>query len=163
MWVDGFRDIVNFASHFDRQYRFSDQLTCTAADDTASEYSICFGIDKPLRQTVGDTQSLSPTTRGPGIDFDVDSPSISFGFILCQSSPSNLWIGENDGRDRRFVEGRRFTGKDFRRNSPFVRRFVREHGIARDVADRQNVWISGSLLAITINKATFVDFNFGIF
>ena len=48
-------------------------------------------------------------------------------------------------------------GRGLGRDMPFVHRLVREHRLASDVSNRENVWNVGAHLRIDRDKAALVD------
>ena len=70
-------------------------------------------------------------------------------------------IGVGDRRNRARVEERLVAGDHLRRDLAFVRRLVREHGLAADVADRVDVRHVGAQLLVDRDVAALVDVDAG--
>ena len=99
MRVDGAREVVDFAGHFDCQGSFGDQFACARSDDTAADDDFGVGIDQPLRQAFRPAEGLSSATGGPGVDGQLVGSTVPFGFRFGEPGPGNFGIGEDNGRN----------------------------------------------------------------
>ena len=93
--VNRLGQVAGLTAHLDGQYGFSDQFTCSSADDTAAKYPMSGWIDQPLGQTVRTAERLSATTGRPWIDFNVYRSAFAFGLFFSQTGPGDLGIGED--------------------------------------------------------------------
>jgi hypothetical protein len=55
------------------------------------------------------------------------------------------------------------TGDNFHGKATFMRGFMRQHRVAGDVADSEDVRHSRAALRINLHKAALIDLNIGVF
>ena len=92
-------------------------------------------------------------------DFDLAALLLGFGF--GEPGPRDLRIGEDHGGNRRRLEHRLVPGDRFDGDARFVRRLVRQHRLARDVADREDRRLLGAALEVGLDEALVVDLDPG--
>ena len=78
---------------------------------------------------------------------------------LGQAAPRQLRIGEHDRRNRPRLERHVLAGNHFDRDAPFVRRLVRQHRLADDVADGEDRRLVGAQLLVDDDEAALVDLD----
>ncbi len=156
-------DVMDFAAHLDCQDGFGDQLTSSAADNSATQNAVGFGVHQPFGQAIGDTEGLCTAACGPRVDLDINFDPFAFRLFLGDSCPRDFRICEYNSGDRGFVECHIFSSHNFGSNSSFVSCLVGKHGIACDIADSEDIWIRCSLLFIADHESAFVDNYLGIF
>ena len=112
-------------------------------------------------QVDGDVLRIGAAVTHARIE-DGDLPDLTAGllrFILRQPGPCDLRIGKHNRRDGNFVEGRRLARNHFRCDASLMSRLVRQHWIARDIADRQDMWIGGPLTVVPDHESSFIDLD----
>ncbi len=87
--------------------------------------------------------------------------ALRFGLRFGQPHPCDLGIGVCDGRNSHGFERGMVSGDDFGGDLAFVRRLVRQHRIADDVADRIDVRHVGAHLDVHRDEAALVDGHTG--
>src|SRR3954470_23424689 len=158
--MDRHRHIFGGGAHFDGEHAFRDQLARTRAADADTEDALALGMDDQLGHTVGAPERNRTAGCAPRELGDGDLEALLLGFRLGQARPCNLGIGEHDrgNRERRELDvaiaGNRVDGR-----APFVRRLVRQHRLARDVADRVDVRLAGTPALVSDDEAALVDFD----
>ena len=73
---------------------------------------------------------------------------LAFGLRLGDADPGDFGVGIGDRRNDLGVERRLVAARDFGRDLALVRRLVREHRLADDVADREDVGDVGAHLLV---------------
>ena len=79
-------------------------------------------------------------------------PSCS-AWVSVRPAHAIFRVGEHHGRNRQRLEDRLVAGNGLDRDARFVRRFVRQHRLARDVANREYRRLLGSALKIGLDEA----------
>ena len=91
--------------------------------------------------------------KSPLLDLD----ALRLRLVLGDADPRDLRIGVGDRRNHARVEVRFLAGGRFRGDVAFVRRLVREHRLADDVADREDVRHVGAHLVVDGDEAAIGD------
>src|SRR5262249_30846151 len=102
-------------------------------------------------------QRRRPAGSGPVEAGDLDLASLLLGLVLRQPRPGDLWVGEDDGRNRAWVPHHRLPLDDLHGEFRLVRRLVGQHWLAGDVADREDVRIAGAALLVDDDEALLGD------
>ena len=157
--MDRFGDVTNFATHFDRQDRLGDQFSSSGADQAAAEQAVVLGIDQPFRQTFSTSQRLGATAGCPRVNGHLILPALAFGLLFGQTGPSNFRVREDHRGDRHLVKFGRFAQQNLNRSLRFMRSFVSQHRLARDVSDHQNVLIRRLLSTVVSDKSPLIDLD----
>ena len=113
-------------------------------------------VEQELRHAVVAAGRKRAAARRPRehrfLVFDALGQSLGFG----QPHPRDLGIGVGDRRNGARVEKHLVPGDHFRGGLAFVRRLVREHRLATDVADRVDVRHVGAQLLVDRDVAALV-------
>ena len=146
-------DVRGIASHLHRKAHFADQIACVGADNAAAENPMVRFVEQqlgePLITSIGDGPAGScPRKHGFAI-FEALRPALFFG----QASPSNLWVGIGHRRDLPRDKYAVLTGCGFSRHVRLVYSFVRQHWLANNVADREDMRHVGAHLLIDGDEA----------
>ena len=163
MRVDGEPDVLRVGAHLQRQHRLGDQLAGVQADDGGAQQPVRALVEQQLGDAFVARRSRArgrsrPTgtppsrSRGP-------APSPGFG----QAHPCDFRIGVGDRRNGARVERDLVSGDDLRGELAFVRRLVRQHRLADDVADGVDVRHVGAHLLVHRDEAALVDLHAGGF
>ena len=83
-------------------------------------------------------------------------------FCACVSvrpHQASFGIGEHDRRNRARLERHVLAGDHLDRDASFVRRLVRQHRLADDVADREDRRLVGPPLLVDDDEAAIVDLD----
>ena len=151
--MDRLTDVRGIASHLHGKAHFADQFTRLGANNAAAENPMVRFVEQklgePLITSIGDGPAgSSPRKHGFAI-FEALRPALFFG----QASPSNLWVRIGHGRNLPRDEYAVLTGCGFSCNVRLVHRFVRQHRLADDVADREDMRHVGAHLLINGDEA----------
>ena len=93
----------------------------------------------------------------PGKRALANTEAVALGLAFGDTHPGHFRIGVGHrGNDAR-IEGRLVAGGDFRRHLGLVHGLVRQHGLADDVADGEDVRHVGAHLLVDGNEAALVD------
>ncbi len=114
-------------------------------------------VEQQLGQALG---AGEPSARPRGRPGKAPLPylmPLRLGLGLGQADPGDLGIGVGDRGDAPGVEEAVLAGGDLGRDLGLVGRLVREHRLADDVADREDVRDVGALLAVDRDEAALVD------
>ena len=84
------------------------------------------------------------------------------GLVLGHADPGDLGVGVGHAGDDLGVEEAVAPRRGFRRDLGFMHRFVGEHRLADDVADREDMRNVGALLLIHRDEAALVDPHTGV-
>ena len=84
------------------------------------------------------------------------------GLVLGDPDPGDLGVGVGHRRDHRGVEEARHAGRDLGGDLALVHRLVRQHRLADDVADGEDVRHVGALLLVDRDEAALVDEHAGV-
>ena len=88
--------------------------------------------------------------------------ALRLGLGFGQAHPGHFGVGVGDRGNGAGIEGRLVAGDHFRRHLAFVHRLVRQHGLADDVADGEDVRHVGALLLVHRDEALLVDLDAGV-
>ena len=134
-WMVSLRS-VRVGAHLDRQHAFGDQLAGARTDDADAEDALGLRIEHELRHAVRPVERERPARRAPGESRDrhlrasASRASVSVRPHQASSGSVKTTAGIASGSNAAFSPGNRFDG-----DASFVRRLVREHRLADDVAD----------------------------
>ena len=115
-----------------------------------------FGIDDQLGHAVGAIERQRAARGGPREPRDGDLALLLLGLVLGQPAPRQLGIGEDDGRNRQRLERHALAGDRLDGDAPFVRRLVREHRLADDVADRVDGRLGRAARRVDLDEAALI-------
>ena len=124
-------------------------------------------LGKALVAPIGD----GATGSNPGEQALLDLDAFGFGLVFGEANPGHLGVGVGHARNHAGVEGGagqvlvalQFASNNFSGHMRFVDRLVRQHGLANDVADGEDVRDVGAHLDIDVDEATVRDGNTGLF
>ena len=85
-----------------------------------------------------------------------------FRFVLGEPDPRNLGIGVRDGRHDTGIEKTLQAGRDLGRDLAFVTRFMSQHRLPDDVADREDVRHVRALLLVDLDQPALVRLDAGL-
>ena len=83
-----------------------------------------------------------------------------FASVSVSPVQASSGIGKDHGRNRARLEHRRLAVNRFDRHARFVRRLVREHRIAGDVADGEDRRLGGPALRVDFDEAALIHLHF---
>ena len=95
------------------------------------------------------------------LDFD----ALRLVLVFSEADPGDFGVGVGHARnhsciescDGQFLVALQFTGDDFRCHVGFVHRLIRQHGLADDVADGEDVGHVGAHLDVGVDEASVGD------
>ena len=159
--VDGFADVHGVSAHLDGQRDLADHVAGVGADHAAAEdLAVTVGLWAVVKQQFGHAfvtavgNGAAGSRPGEQAFFDLDA--LGFGLVLGQADPCDFWVGVGDGWDDAGVEGcagqvfvaLQFTSNHFRCHMRFMHGLVRQHGLAHDVANGEDVRHVGAHLDV---------------
>ena len=112
-----------------------------------------------LRQAVGPIERRRAPGRRPRILRDLDRDVLLLRVGLGQTGPGQLGIGEDHGGNRARLEHRRLAVNRFDGDARLVRRLVREHRIAGDVADGEDRRLGRAALPVDFDEAALIHLH----
>src|SRR5690606_22256489 len=159
---DGELDVAGERGHLDGKHALGDQLTGARAADAYAEHALGLGIDDEFRHAVGAIERDGAATRRPWEARDFDLAALRFRLVLGEARPRDFRIGEDDGRNGGRLERDLLPFDGLDGDTRFVRRLVRQHGIAGDVADSVDRGIGGLPLRVGLDEPALVDLDLGL-
>ena len=82
--------------------------------------------------------------------------------VLAEAAPGDLGVGEDHGRHRQRLEGGGLIADGVDRDGGLVARLVREHRLAGDIADGEDVGLGGAALEVGFDETALVDQRAGL-
>jgi len=101
------------------------------------------------------------TAGTPGEGGGANAQSLCLGLFLSQTGPGDFRVGVGDRWDRHRSEAYGFASGDFGGHMALVAGFVRQHRLADQIADGEDVIEVGAQLFIDGDKAALVDVQSG--
>ena len=154
-------DVLRVAAHLDRERGLGDQVAGVRADDAGAEHAARRLVEQQLREAVRAAERQRAGARDPRERALLVLDAARFRVVLGEAHPRDLGIGVRDGRHDARVEEALLPRGDFRRDLAFVARFVREHRLADDVADREDVRHVRPHLLVDADQAALVHLDAG--
>ena len=163
MRVDGEPDILGVRAHLERENRLGDQLAGVGSDDGGAEQAARALVEDQLGQAFVAASRARASARGPREHGLLDLDALRFGHRFGQAHPRDFRIGVRHRRNGARVERGSMSGDDFGRELAFVAGLVREHRLADDVADREDVRHVRAHLLVDRDVAALVHADAGGF
>ena len=129
------------------------------ADDTDAEDALSLRIDDQFRHAFRSVERDGAAGGAPWVLCDLVFAALLFGLRLGEAGPGDFRIGENDRGNSIGLEGDLVAGDRFGGGASLMGRFVRQHGFADNVADRENRWVVGLKLLVDLDESALVDFD----
>ena len=165
--VNRLADVHRVGAHLDGQSDFADQVARVGADDAAAQdLAVTMGfravVEQELGEALGAAVGGGAARGGPGEKALFDFDALGLGLVLGQAHPGDFGVGVGDARDHAGFEGAggqlfvalQLAGDHFGRHMPLVHRLVRQHGLARDVANGEDVRHVGAHLNVDVDEIT---------
>ena len=153
--------VLRGRTHLNRQHTFRDQLACTRAGDADAEDAARLLLEHELGQTVHAVDADRAAARAPRELRNLDVAPLGLRLRFGQTGPGDLGVGEDDGGDRGRLEHRLVPLHRFHRDAGLVRRLVREHRLAGDIADREDGRLRRPALPIGLDEPLGADLHGG--
>ena len=157
MRVDGVADVGGLAAHFDRKSKLSDQVARVHADDARADDATGDFVEDQLGESLGTANADRPARCGPWELADADLQALGLRLGLGDADPRDFGIGVGDRRNHPRGPFTLFARRDFCRELALVRGLVREHRIADQVADREDVRHVRAHLPVHRNETALAD------
>ena len=153
MWVDGFADVDGIRTHFNCKADFGDQIACARPHDRAADDAAGFIIEYEFGEAFI-AAIRNRAARGlPREDGFAKIEVLRFGLIFSQAGPRDFWVGVGNRWNLTHVEEGFFTMRGLSSDVCLVYGFVREHRLANDVTDGENMRYVGAHLCIDVDEA----------
>src|SRR5262249_18087067 len=143
-------------------HTFGNELTCPTASNADAQYPVGGGIKDEFGDTLVAIERRSSARGSPGKAGYLNGTPLLLGLGLGQTTPSNLRVGEAQGRDRVWLKRHLMSGNRSYGNTTFVGGFVGEHRFTGHVPDGIDGRLRGATLCINRNKAAWRDLDAGI-
>ena len=125
-----------------------DQVARMRADDAAADDAVRVLVEQQLGEAFVAAVGDRAPGRGPREQRLLDGDALRLGLVLGDAGPRDLGVGVGHRRNDARVEVRFLAGGHLGGDVAFVHRLVREHRLADDVADREDVRHVGAHLAV---------------
>ena len=155
--MNGEADVFGFRAHLDRQRRLGDEVAGVRPDDAAADQALGLLVPQGLGQALVAAERERAAARRPREDRLAVFDPLGLGFRLRQARPGDFRIGVSDRGDRLGVKRGFVSARDLRRDLGLVRGLMRQHRLADDVADGEDVRHVGAHLAVDGDEAALVD------
>ena len=139
MRMDRLADVDRIAAHLDREAHFADQVAGVRADDAAADAAMRRFVEQQLGEAFVAAVGDRAARRRPREHRLAVLDALLLALVLGEPGPRDLRIGVGDRRNLPRVEERLLPGRGLRGDVRLVHRLVREHRLADDVADREDV------------------------
>src|SRR5438309_3419061 len=156
------RQVRSQGSHFNGEYAFRNELTGPTASDADAQYPTGGWIKDEFGNTIVAIERCGPAGSSPGKAGHLNGTPLLLSLGLGQTTPGNLRVGEDDGRDRVRLKRHVVPCNGSDSNATFVGGFVSEHGFASHVPDGIDGRLSSATLCIDRNKAAWRDLDAGV-
>src|SRR5690606_31797331 len=160
--VDGVADVGRLRAHLDRQRDLGDELAGMHADDAAADDAAGIRIEQQLGEALGAAQADGAAGSGPRELRHLDRDALGPGLGLGDPDPGDLRVGVGHRRDHprhplALVPGRHRGG-----DVALVGGLVRQHRLADQVADREDVRHVGAHLRVHRDEASLGHLHPGL-
>ncbi len=175
MRVDRFANIHRVRTHLNGQRNLANHVARVGADHAAAQdlaMAVCFwgSIKQQLGHAFVAAIGYGTAGCGPGEQALLDLDALGFGLVFGEAHPGHFGVGVGHAGDDSCVESGRsqlfvalqLTGNHFGCHMRFVHRLVRQHGLAHDVADGEDVGHVGAHLDVNVDEATVRDGHTGL-
>ena len=162
MRMDGVADVGDLAAHLDGERGFGDQVAGMHADDARADDAVRRFIEDQLGEAFGTADADRAAGGGPRELADADLEALGLRFGLGDADPGDFRVGVGHRRNHACDPFLLLAGGDFRRELAFVRGFVRQHRLADDVADGEDVRHVGAHLPVDLDEAALGDGDAGL-
>ncbi|MNM47828.1 hypothetical protein D3C81_588020 [compost metagenome] len=122
------------------------------ADDGAADDAVRFRIEQQLGEAFGAAVGHGAARSCPREVALLDLDALGFRFIFRGAGPCHFRVRVGDRRDHLDVEVRLLAGSRFRCNVGFMHGLVRQHRLAHQVADGEDVRHVGAHLAVDVDE-----------
>src|ERR1700754_2534103 len=157
--VDGAADVAGFGAHFDGERELGDEVTGVHADDAGADDAMSLFVEQELGEAFGAVDADGAAGGCPGELADADLQTLFLRFPLGHADPGDFRIRIGHRRNHAGVEEALLARRRFGGHLGFVRGLVRQHGLADEVADGEDVLDVGTHLAIDRDGAAVGDFH----
>ncbi len=162
MRVDGGTDIAGFGAHLDRQCKLRDQVARVHADDAAADDAVRLLVEDQLGEAFAATDADRACRCRPRELAHADMQALGLRLGLGHADPGDLGIGVSHRGHHACDPFALLAGGDFRRELAFVRGLVRQHRLADQIADGEDVRHVGAHLPVDRDEAAFGDLHAGL-
>src|SRR6202140_5438103 len=159
MRMDRHRYIAGQRRHLDGEHPFGNHLAGASADDPHSQHPFALRIDKEFGHAFRAIESDGPPGRRPGELGDLDLSIFFLRLRFGQAAPGNLGIGKDNRRNRVRFEGHLMSSNGLDRDPAFMRRLVRQHGLADHIPNGVDGRIFGLQLLVHLNEAALANLH----
>ncbi|OEZ92696.1 hypothetical protein JAB9_46260 [Janthinobacterium sp. HH107] len=132
------------------------------ADDGAADDAVRFRIEQQLGEALGAAVGHGAAGSGPREVALLDLDALGFRFVFRDAGPCHFRIRVGDRRDHLDVEVRLLAGSRFGGHVGFMHSLVRQHRLADQVADGEDVRHVGAHLAVDFDEAAVGDVHAGL-
>ncbi len=155
--VDGLADIDGVGAHLDGQADFADHVAGARADDGAADDAMGFRVEDQLGEAVVGAVGDGATGGCPGELGDFDLAPGLLRLCFGQADPGDFGMCVGDAGDHAGVEVGLLACGNLGSDVRFMDGLVRQHGLADDVADGEDVRHVGAHLAVDRDEAALID------
>ena len=128
--------------------RLGDEVAGVRSDNAAADQALGLIVPQGLGQALVATERERAAARRPRKDGLAVFDPFRLGFRLRQARPGDFRIGVSNRGDGLGVKRGFVSARDFRRDLGLVRGLMRQHRLADDVADGEDVRHIGAHLAV---------------
>ena len=157
MRMDGQADVGDFGLHLDGKCGFGNQVAGMRTDDADADDAMRGLVVQHLGEAFGATDADGTTRRRPREHALAVSDAFRLRFGFGESDPGDFRIGVGHARDHPRDEFALVAAGILRSNFRFVRGLVREHRLADDVTDREDVRHVRAHLLVDGDEAACID------
>ena len=161
--VHGQFEVLRHRPQLDRQRRLADQLARAGAGDAGAEHAVGVRLDHQLGHAVVAPERRRAARGGPRHRGHEHLDAAVGGLGLGQAGPRDLGVGVDHGGDGGRVPRGGAAGDGLDGDARLVRGLVREHRLARHVADGEDVRLGGAALRVDLDEAARVQPHGGAF
>ena len=132
------------------------------ADDGAADDAVRFRIEQQLGETFGAAVGHGAARGGPREVALLDLDALGFRFVFRDAGPCHFRVRVGDRWNHLDVEVRLLAGGSFRCHVGFMHGLVRQHRLAHQIADGEDVRHVGAHLAVDVDEATVRHLHAGL-
>ena len=162
MRMDGMADVGRLAAHLDGQRDFRDQVAGVHTDDAAADHAIGGLVEQQFGEAFAAADADRARRSHPREFADADAQALGLGLGFGDPDPGDFRIGISHRRDHPRDPPFLFAGRDFGGEFAFVGGLMRQHRLADDVADGEDVRHVGAHLPVDGDEPAFVDLDAGL-